>query len=443
MKPIVAIVGRPNVGKSTLFNHLAGERIAIVKDTPGVTRDRIYASSEWLSRAFTMVDTGGIEPKTDDLLLKHMRQQAELAIDMAHVIVFLVDAKAGLTDADAEVASMLRKAGKPVVVAVNKLDNMRDLSPIYEFYSLGLSDPFPLSAELGLGIGDLLDEVIRHFPPETEEEEEDGRLKVAVIGKPNSGKSSLINRLAGQERVIVSDIAGTTRDAVDTDITYDHKVYTFIDTAGIRRHSRVSEDVERYSVIRAVAAVERCDVAVVMIDAVTGITEQDAKIAGMAHENGKGLIIAVNKWDLVEKDNHTMSRYEREIAEVLSFASYAQIIFLSAKTGEKMHRLFQALDQVEENQNRRVSTGVLNDILYDATAVNQPPSDKGRQLRIYYMTQIGVKPPTFVLFVNSESLFHYSYKRYLENTLRKAFSFEGTPIRLIIRERNELSERFS
>ena len=443
MKPIVAIVGRPNVGKSTLFNRLAGERISIVKDTPGVTRDRIYAQAEWLDHVFTMIDTGGIEPQTNDMLLKHMREQAQMAIDMAHVIVFLVDAKSGMTDADTEVASMLRKAHKPVVLAVNKLDNMRDISPIYEFYSLGLGEPFPISSEQGLGLGDMLDEVVRYFPAKDSSEESDEQLKIAVIGKPNTGKSSLINRLLGEDRVIVSDIAGTTRDAVDTEVTYNHKKYTFIDTAGIRRQSRVDEDIERYSVIRAVSAVERADIAILMIDAQTGVTEQDAKIAGIAHENGKGIIIAVNKWDVVEKETNTMKEFEKDLSEVLSFIPYALTVFISAKTGQRIHRLFEAIDTVEENQARRVATGILNDVLYDATAMNQPPSDKGRQLRIFYMTQTGVKPPTFVIFVNDQELMHYSYRRYLENCIRKSFDFRGTPARFIIRERGVLGERFS
>ncbi len=443
MKPIVAIVGRPNVGKSTLFNRLAGERISIVKDTPGVTRDRIYAQAEWLDHVFTMIDTGGIEPQTNDMLLKHMREQAQMAIDMAHVIVFLVDAKSGMTDADTEVASMLRKAHKPVVLAVNKLDNMRDISPIYEFYSLGLGEPFPISSEQGLGLGDMLDEVVRYFPAKDSSEESDEQLKIAVIGKPNTGKSSLINRLLGEDRVIVSDIAGTTRDAVDTEVTYNQKKYTFIDTAGIRRQSRVDEDIERYSVIRAVSAVERADIAILMIDAQTGVTEQDAKIAGIAHENGKGIIIAVNKWDVVEKETNTMKEFEKDLSEVLSFIPYALTVFISAKTGQRIHRLFEAIDTVEENQARRVATGILNDVLYDATAMNQPPSDKGRQLRIFYMTQTGVKPPTFVIFVNDQELMHYSYRRYLENCIRKSFDFRGTPVRFIIRERGVLGERFS
>ena len=442
MKPIVAIVGRPNVGKSTLFNRLAGEKISIVKDTPGVTRDRIYAEAEWLNHRFTMIDTGGIEPKTDDLLLKYMRDQAQMAIELADSVIFIVDSKAGLTDADQEVANMLRRSQKPVVLAVNKLDNMRDISSIYEFYNLGLGDPMPISAEQGLGLGDMLDMVIETFPEQDEEEEADEKLKIAVIGKPNTGKSSLINKLLGENRMIVSDIAGTTRDAVDTEVTYNGRSYVFIDTAGIRRQSKVNEDLERFSVLRSVSAVERCDIAIPMIDATTGITEQDAKIAGIAHENGKGVIIAVNKWDAIEKDDKTMNEFGKDIDTVLSYLPYAPKIYISALTGQRLTQIYETIDQVEESILKRVPTGILNDVLYDATSMNQPPSDKGRQLRIYYMTQIGVKPPTFVIFVNNQELMHYSYKRYLENCIRKAFGFEGTPIKFIIRERNELSERF-
>ncbi len=442
MKPIVAIVGRPNVGKSTLFNKLAGKRVSIVKDTPGVTRDRIYAESEWLTREFTMIDTGGIEPKTNDLILKYMREQAQLAIDTADVIIFVVDGRVGLTDADHSVGNMLRRSGKPVVIAVNKMDNMNDLSPIYEFYELGLGDPYAIAAEQGKGIGDMLDAVIALFPPENPEEEEDEALHVAVIGKPNAGKSSLINCLLGENRVIVSDIAGTTRDAIDTRVEYGGKQYVFIDTAGIRRQSKVHEEIERFSVIRAVAAVERCDVAIVMIDATEGITEQDAKIAGLAHDNGKAVIIAVNKWDAIEKDDKTMNRYTEDVDTVLSFMPYSQKMFISAKTGQRVEKIFETVDMVAENHAMRIQTGVLNDILYDAMAMNQPPSDKGRRLKIFYMTQIGVKPPTFVLFVNDAELMHYSYKRYLENCLRNTFGFKGTPIKFIVRERGELNERF-
>ena len=441
MKPIVAIVGRPNVGKSTLFNKLAGKKVSIVKDTPGVTRDRIYAEAEWLNRRFSIVDTGGIEPKTDDTLLQYMRQQAQLAIETAYFVIFVVDGKCGLTDADAEVGTMLRRSRKPVVIAVNKLDNMQDISPIYEFYELGLGDPMAISAEQGKGIGDLLDQVIEFFPQETEAEEDD-ILRVAVIGKPNVGKSSLINTLLGEQRVIVSDIAGTTRDAIDTQVEFEGKTYTFIDTAGIRRQSKVKEEIERYSVIRAVSAVERCDVAIVMISAEEGITEQDAKIAGLAHDNGKGVIIAVNKWDAIEKDDKTMYRFLQDIDSVLSYMPYAQKLFISAKTGQRVHKIFETVDLVASNHALRIPTGVLNDILYDAMAMNQPPSDKGKRLKIFYMTQVSVKPPTFVIFVNDQELMHYSYKRYLENKLREAYGFKGTPIRFIIRERNALNERF-
>lgn len=442
MKPIVAIVGRPNVGKSTLFNKLAGKKVSIVKDTPGVTRDRIYAEAEWLNRTFSIVDTGGIEPKTNDTLLQYMRQQAQLAIETADFVIFVVDGKCGLTDADAEVGTMLRRSGKPVVIAVNKLDNMQDISPIYEFYELGLGDPLAISAEQGKGIGDLLDQVIQFFPDEMETEEEDDILRVAVIGKPNVGKSSLINTLLGEQRVIVSDIAGTTRDAIDTQVEFEGKTYIFIDTAGIRRQSKVKEEIERYSVIRAISAVERCDVAIVMISAEEGITEQDAKIAGLAHDNGKGVIIAVNKWDAVEKDDKTMYRFLQDIDSVLSYMPYAQKLFISAKTGQRVNKIFETVDLVASNHALRIPTGVLNDILYDAMAMNQPPSDKGKRLKIFYMTQVSVKPPTFVIFVNDQELMHYSYKRYLENKLREAYGFKGTPIRFIIRERNALNERF-
>ncbi len=442
MKPIVAIVGRPNVGKSTLFNKIAGHRVSIVKDTPGVTRDRIYADAEWVGREFTMIDTGGIEPKTDDLILGYMREQAQLAIDTADVIVFVTDAEAGLTDADHAVGDMLRRAAKPVVIAVNKLDNMEDVTPIYEFYELGLGDPYAVSAEQGKGVGDLLDAVVALLPAEKTAEEEEDVLHVAIIGKPNVGKSSLVNRLVGSNRVIVSDIAGTTRDAIDTRIHHNGKQYVFIDTAGIRRQSKVKEDIERFSVIRAVAAVERADVVITVIDAVEGITEQDAKIAGLAHDNGKASIICVNKWDAVEKDDKTMNRFTQDIDNVLSFMPYAEKLFISAVTGQRVDRIFEAVDRVAANNAMRVATGTLNDILYDAMSMNQPPSDKGRRLKIFYMTQVGTKPPTFVIFVNDAELMHYSYKRYLENCIRKTFGFAGTPLKFIIRERGELSERF-
>ncbi len=437
LKPIVAIVGRPNVGKSTLVNRLAGKKVSIVKDTPGVTRDRIYAETEWLGRPFTIIDTGGIEPKTDNQLLQYMRDQALNAIETADVIIFVTDGRTGMTDADAEVGLMLRRSKKPVVIAVNKLDNMRDISAIYEFYELGLGDPFAISAEQMQGVGDMLDAVVSYFPEEEEVEEEDETLRIAVIGKPNAGKSSLVNRLLGEERVIVSDMAGTTRDAIDTRVTFGEKEYIFIDTAGIRRQSKVKEAVEHYSVLRAVTAVERCDIAIVMIDATEGVTEQDAKIAGIAHDNGKGVIIAVNKWDAIEKDDKTMYQYLHDIDATLSFMPYAQKIFISAKTGQRVDQVFEMIDMVAENQTLRVQTGVLNDILYDAMAMFQPPSDKGKRLKIFYMTQVSVKPPTFVLFVNDAELMHFSYKRYLENRLRDAFGFKGTPVRFIIRERGE------
>ena len=437
MKPIVAIVGRPNVGKSTLFNRLAGEKLSIVKDTPGVTRDRIYAEAEWLEHGFMMVDTGGIEPKTDDLLLKYMREQAQLAIEMADVVLFVVDAKAGMTDADSEVANMLRRANKPVVVCVNKLDNMRDITPIYEFYNLGLGDPQPISAEQGLGLGDMLDEMLKHFPENTDEDDEEEILHVAIIGKPNTGKSSLINRVLGENRVIVSDIAGTTRDAIDTRVEHNGKPYIFIDTAGIRRQNKVKEEIERFSVIRSVAAVERCDVAILMVDAVEGITEQDAKIAGIAHDRGKGVVIAVNKWDAIEKDDKTIYRHTEKIREILSFMPYAEIIFISVKSGQRIGKIFETIDAVLENNSMRVSTGVLNEIVTEAVAMQQPPSDKGKRLRIYYVTQVGVKPPTFVIFVNDKELMHFSYTRYLENRIRETFGFRGTALKFIVRERKE------
>ena len=437
-KPIVAIVGRPNVGKSTLFNALAGEKISIVKDTPGVTRDRIYADISWLDYQFTMIDTGGIEPDTGDQMLSHMRDQAEIAVETADVIIFLTDVRQGLVDADYQVADMLRRPQKPVVVAVNKVDNYdKFILDTYEFYNLGLGTPFPVSANSKIGFGDLLDEVIAHCDPQTLKEEEDERPKVAIIGKPNAGKSSMINKMLGEERLIVSDIAGTTRDAIDTVIKRNGKEYVFIDTAGLRRKSRVKEDIERYSVIRTVAAVERCDVAILVIDAEEGVTEQDAKIAGIAHERGKGMIIAVNKWDLIEKDDKTIYKYTNQVREVLSFMPYAELVFVSAKTGQRFPKIFDLLDMVIENHALRVQTGVLNEILAEAVAMKQPPSDKGKRLKLYYMTQVSVKPPTFVVFVNDKKLTHFSYTRYLENQIRNAFGFKGTPIRIISRERKD------
>lgn len=437
-KPIVAIVGRPNVGKSTMFNMLAGEQISIVKDTPGVTRDRIYADVTWLDKQFTLIDTGGIEPETSDLMLKHMREQAEIAIATADVIMFVVDVRQGLVDADFKVADMLRRAKKPLVLVVNKVDNFDKFMPdVYEFYNLGLGDPMPISGQSKLGIGDMLDEVIKHFDTESREEEEDERPRIAVIGKPNVGKSSIINKIVGEDRVIVSDIAGTTRDAIDTAVTYNGNEYVFIDTAGLRRKSRIKEELERYSIIRTVTAVERCDVAVLMIDAEEGVTEQDAKIAGIAHERGKGVIIAVNKWDAIEKDDKTIYKYTNKVREVLAFMPYAEILFISAKTGQRVPKLFETIDAVIENHSLRIATGVLNEILTEAVALQQPPSDKGKRLKIFYMTQVSVKPPTFVIFVNDKKLMHFSYTRYIENKVREAFGFRGTPLKFIIRERKD------
>lgn len=437
-KPIVAVVGRPNVGKSTLFNALAGERISIVQDTPGVTRDRIYADVTWLNNQFTLIDTGGIEPESKDLMLTYMREQAEIAIDTADVIMFVVDVRQGLIDADNKVADMLRRSGKPVVLTVNKVDSFEKFMPdVYEFYNLGIGEPFAVSAASMLGFGDLLDEVVRHFNPSDAEEEEDERPRIAVVGKPNVGKSSIINKILGENRVIVSDIAGTTRDAVDTVIYHDDKEFVFIDTAGLRRKSKIKEEIERFSIIRTVTAVERADVVVVVIDASEGVTEQDAKIAGIAHERGKGIIIAVNKWDTIEKDDKTIYRHTERIREILSFIPYAEILFISAVTGQRIHKLFDIIEAVIQNQNHRVSTGVLNEILMEAVAAQQPPSDKGKRLRLYYITQVSVKPPTFVIFVNSKELMHFSYTRYIENKIREAFGFSGTSLKFIIRERQE------
>ena len=437
-KPIVAIVGRPNVGKSTLFNVLAGERISIVQDTPGVTRDRIYADVTWLNMAFTLIDTGGIEPESRDIILSQMREQAQIAIDTADVIIFITDVRQGLVDADSKVAEMLRRSGKPVVLTVNKVDSFEKFMPdVYEFYNLGIGDPIPISAASQLGIGDLLEEVSKYFPENVDEEAEDDRPKIAIVGKPNVGKSSLINKLTGEERVIVSDIAGTTRDAIDTEIKYQGREYIFIDTAGLRRKNKIKEEIERYSIIRAVTAVERADVVVIVIDAVEGVTEQDAKIAGIAHERGKGIIIAVNKWDAIEKDDKTIYKYTERIREVLSFMPYAEIMFISAKTGQRLPKLFEMIDVVLENNSLRVATGVLNEIMAEAVALQQPPSDKGKRLRLYYITQVSVKPPTFVIFVNDKELMHFSYTRYLENRIRDAFGFKGTSLKFIIRERKE------
>ncbi len=437
-KPIVAVVGRPNVGKSTLFNKLAGERISIVQDRPGVTRDRIYADVEWLDRKFTLIDTGGMEPGAEDIILKQILQQAEIAIETADVILFVCDIKQGVADDDIQVANMLRRTKKPVVLAVNKVDDMRrENMDVYEFYSLAIGEPIPISAGQMLGLGDLLDAVISEFPPEEAEEEEEDAIKVAIIGKPNVGKSSLINNILGEERLIVSNIPGTTRDAIDSPVEKDGQKFIFIDTAGMRRKSKIKEDIERFSIIRAVAAVERCDVAILVIDANEGITDQDTKIAGIAHERGKAAIIAVNKWDSIEKDDKTMNKFLKDIGNELAYMPYAPRVFISAKTGQRVNKMLETIKTVHENHALRISTGLLNDVLIEAMAMQQPPSDKGKQLRIYYVTQVSVKPPTFVLFVNDRQLLHFSYRRYIENQFREAFGFVGTPIHFIVRERNE------
>lgn len=437
-KPVVAIVGRPNVGKSTLFNALAGEMISIVKDTPGVTRDRIYADVNWLDKDFTLIDTGGIEPDSKDVILSQMRDQAQIAIDTADVIIFLTDVKQGLVDSDSKVADMLRRSGKPVVLVVNKVDSFNKYMPdVYEFYNLGIGDPVPVSASSRLGIGDMLDAVTEHFPAGSGEEEEDDKPRIAIVGKPNVGKSSIVNKLLGENRVIVSDVAGTTRDAIDTEIIHNGKEYIFIDTAGLRRKSKIKEELERYSIIRTVAAVERADVVLMVIDAEEGVTEQDAKIAGIAHERGKGIIIVVNKWDAIEKNDKTMKEYENKIRQVLSYLQYAEIMFVSAVTGQRLQKLYDMIDIVIENQTLRVATGVLNEIMTEAVAMQQPPSDKGKRLKLYYITQVSVKPPTFVIFVNDKELMHFSYTRYLENKIRGAFGFRGTSLKFFIRERKE------
>ena len=437
-KPIVAVVGRPNVGKSTLFNALAGEKIAIVKDTPGITRDRIYADITWLDMNFTLIDTGGIEPDSKDIILSQMREQAQIAMDTADVIIFLVDVKQGLVDADAKVADMLRRSQKPVVLVVNKVDSFEKyMADTYEFYNLGIGDPIPISAANRLGIGDMLDVVTSHFDREAMDTEEDERPRIAIVGKPNVGKSSLINKLLGENRLIVSDIAGTTRDAVDTEVVHNGKEYVFIDTAGLRRKNKIKEDLEHYMIIRTVSAVERADVVVLVIDATEGVTEQDAKIAGIAHERGKGMIIAVNKWDSIEKDDKTIYKFTRKIQDTLSFMQYAEMVFISALTGQRLPKLFDTIDAVIENCALRVGTGVLNEIMTEAVAMQQPPSDKGKRLRLYYITQAAVKPPTFVIFVNDKELMHFSYTRYIENQIRNAFGFKGTPLKFIIRERKD------
>lgn len=437
-KPIVAIVGRPNVGKSTLFNVLAGRKISIIEDTPGVTRDRIYADSSWLDNDFTLIDTGGIEPDSKDIILSQMREQAQIAVDMADVIIFMVDIKTGLVDADMRVADLLRRAQKPVVLCVNKVDSpARQMADVYEFYNLGIGDPYPVSSANRTGLGDMLDQVVQNFPEGGTAQEDDDATYVAIVGKPNVGKSSIVNKLIGENRVIVSDIAGTTRDAIDTRVRHDGRDYVFIDTAGLRRKNKIKENLERYMILRTVGAVERADITVLVVDATEGITEQDAKIAGIAHDRGKAVIVAVNKWDLVEKDNHTVKEFTDKIHQVLSFLSYAEILFISAETGQRMGKLYDEIDLVSANQNMRIQTGVLNEIINEACVMQQPPSDKGRMLRILYATQAGVKPPTFVLFVNRRDLMHFSYQRYLENRIRETFGFRGTPLRFVIRERNE------
>lgn len=436
-KPVVAVVGRPNVGKSTFFNYLCGKRISIVEDTPGVTRDRIYAEAEWRNRKFTLIDTGGIEPYAEDKILQQMRRQAEVAVDMADVIVFMVDAKGGMTASDKEIATMLRKSQKPVIIVANKVDSVGEPpAEMYEFYNLAMGDVMPVSSLHGLGMGDLLDEIFKYFPDTAEDDYDEDVIKVAVIGKPNSGKSSLINRVVGEERVIVSDIPGTTRDAIDTYIEIGEDKFVFIDTAGIRRQSRITENIEKYSALRSWTAIERADVCVIMIDAQDGVTEQDTKIAGYAHEQGKASVIVVNKWDLVEKETGTLEEYRKTVIEKLGFMQYAPVLFISVKTGQRVQKLLELVKFVNEQASLRITTGMLNDLLNEATAMVQPPSDKGKRLKLYYGTQSAVRPPTFVIFVNNMELFHYSYERYIENQLRRSYGFEGTPIRFIHRERD-------
>lgn len=437
-KPIVAIVGRPNVGKSSFFNALCGEQISIVKDYPGVTRDRIYGDAEWLGKTFTIIDTGGIEPESSDIILKSMREQAQIAIDTADVIIFMVDIKDGLTDRDGQVADLLRRSGKPLILCVNKVDDFRKLeADVYEFYNLGLGEPYPISSTGKTGFGELLDAVTELFPRDGEAGEEEEKPRIAIVGKPNVGKSSLINKLLGENRCIVSDIAGTTRDAIDTLVKYDGKEYIFVDTAGLRRKNKVKEELERFMVIRTVSAVEKADIVILMIDASEGVSEQDAKIAGIAHERGRGIIIAVNKWDAIEKDDKTIYKYRDEIFRTLSFIPYAEVIFISALTGQRIGKIFNSIEEVIQSQNLRIKTGVLNEIITEATVLQQPPSDKGKRLKIFYVTQVSVKPPTFVCFVNDKELFHFSYQRYIENKIRETFGFNGTSIKLLIRERSE------
>ncbi|MCR5431269.1 MAG: ribosome biogenesis GTPase Der [Lachnospiraceae bacterium] len=437
-KPIVAIVGRPNVGKSSFFNALCGEQISIVKDYPGVTRDRIYGDAEWLGNSFTIVDTGGIEPESGDIILRSMREQAQIAIDTADIIIFMVDIRDGLVDRDGMVADMLRRSGKPIVLCVNKVDNFQKMeADVYEFYNLGLGEPYPISSTGKTGFGELLDAVIELFPKDNLENEVEERPRIAIVGKPNVGKSSLINKLLGENRCIVSDIAGTTRDAIDTYVNYQGKDYIFVDTAGLRRKNKIKEELERFMVIRTVSAVEKSDIVILMIDAVEGVTEQDAKIVGIAHERGRGIIIVVNKWDAIEKNDKTIYKYRDEIFKTLSFIPYAEVIFISALTGQRIGKIFDSIEEVIQSQNLRIKTGVLNEIITEATVLQQPPSDKGKRLKIFYVTQVSVKPPTFVCFVNDKELFHFSYQRYIENKIREAFGFNGTSIRLLIRERSE------
>ncbi len=437
-KPIVAIIGRPNVGKSTFFNYIVGTRISIVEDTPGVTRDRVYADTNWRGRNFTIVDTGGIEPESEDIILSQMREQANLAIGMADVIIFLTDVRQGITAADREIALMLKKSKKPIILACNKADNFdKGREEAYEFYNLGLGDPFPISATNALGLGDLLDEVFEHFPPKSADEDDSDKIKVAIIGKPNVGKSSLINKILGENRAIVSNIAGTTRDAIDTEFENDKGKYVLIDTAGVRRKSKIKESIEKFSIMRTLLAVERADVVLMMIDAEEGVTDQDAKIAGEAHEAGKGVIIVVNKWDIYEKETGTLEKYEKSIYEKLKYLSYAPIMFISAKTGQRVHKLFDMINYVAEQNSMRISTSLLNQVINEAIAIVQPPTDKGKRLKILYGTQSSTKPPTFVIFVNDKDLFHFSYERYLVNQIRKEFGLKGTPVRVIVREKNE------
>ena len=440
-KPVVAIIGRPNVGKSTFFNYIVGKRISIVEDTPGVTRDRVYAETNWRGRDFTLIDTGGIEPKTEDIIVSGMREQANIAINIADVIIFLTDIKQGVTAGDLEIAQMLRKSKKPIVLVCNKADNFgKDPDEIYEFYNLGLGRPFAVSATNALGIGDVLDEIYEHFPDEKESSNEDGTIKVAIIGKPNVGKSSLVNRILGEERVIVSDVAGTTRDAIDSYFENEFGKYVFIDTAGIRRKSKVTERIEKFSVMRTLLAIERADVCLMMIDALEGVTDQDTKIAGEAHEAGKGIIIVINKWDEIEKDNQTFEEFKKDVYNKLAYLTYAPILFISAKTGQRVNKLYEMINEVASQNALRVSTSALNDVINEAIAITQPPTDKGKRLKILYGTQASTKPPTFVIFVNDKELFHFSYQRYLVNHIRKEFGLKGTPVRIIVRERGEKAE---